>query len=344
MKIQTVNNTGNISFLSYQGITEYHLSENKMSKFRHESHLMRDFETLIFTKNYLETTFPNGTHIADFGCSNGEEAYSLLTLLNGSNKDKKYKITGYDIIPKVADDAQKGIFKLSDYSFESYLKNESDFRNSTPEQQFAKTKFQECFEPVPKQWNSFNVYHPRYKAKAKKVNPTGEDINLTLKRLEYMHLPNKNLPVGGIFYIPKKGVFDGVINFEVGDILNLSKKNIPENTGVIIFKNSLYHVIGSRMNEYEKINTKPALNLFKKINEALPKDGIFILGTLSHDHFFTHFDFNESNSFTYQNGKQIKVFNTSPIHNELRNAGFEPIFYEFANAYLPSVWKKIRHI
>ncbi len=344
MKIQAVKNTGNISFRSYTGITNHRESNNKMSEFRHQSHLMRDFETLMFAKNYVEKTFPKGIHIADFGCSNGEEAYSLLTLLHDANKDKKYKVTGYDIIPKVVEDAKKGIFKLSGDTFELYLKNELNFRAPSAEYQFAKNKFNDCFKEVPKNWNSFNIYHPRYKVKAKKINPANEDINLTLNRLEYMLLPNGNLNDSGKFYIPKKGMFDGVIDFKVGDILNLDKNTLPQNTGVVIFKNSLYHVIGSRTNDYENIDTKPALELFKKINKALPEDGLFVLGTLSHDHFFTHRDFEKLNSFILKNGKAIKAFNNSPIHKALREAGFKPIFYTLGDAYLPAIWKKVRHL
>lgn len=365
MNINTIKTTSPIFFRGYGGTTENTKSNYKIYEFIHESHFMRNLESLSFTTDYLKENFPNGTHIADFGCSNGEEAYSLATLLHGLNKDGRYKITGFDIIPEVVEDAKIGVFDIGLYldnrkgkviedNYEKFLL-ENTYWNVDPIKEQAKKNFKECFEEVPDKWKYFNIHHPRYKHKVKRVIQPNQDIEIITKKLEYLLLPNKRKESGIKSFVPKEGLFKDIVDFKVADIMDIDKELPPQKNGIVIFKNSLYHILGSRVNDhYNRIKIGPAEELFKKINFILPDKGLFVLGNLHHDHFFNRRTMLNKCIELYQNGKQITVFNSSPIHKTLEKFGFEPIFYEcdktgdisFKNlsTYLPSVWKKIRHI
>ena len=90
-----------------------------------ETYFFRNIKTLDFVKKYILKTFPSGTQVADFACSTGEEAYSLATMLMKHNKDKKYSITGYDIISEVVNMAKKGLLRYCYRAYEGFLHDES---------------------------------------------------------------------------------------------------------------------------------------------------------------------------------------------------------------------------
>jgi len=140
MNVQLIR-TSPVFFKGYGGSTKNINSSNKTNECIHESHFMRNAESLEFVSNYVKKEFPNGTHIADFGCSNGEEAYSLGMLLHDSNKNKKYTITGFDLIPGVVKDAKAALFNIGRGSdnYESFLV--SNFLVTTPHQEKIKKKF-----------------------------------------------------------------------------------------------------------------------------------------------------------------------------------------------------------
>ena len=358
MNIYAVKNNSNIYFRGYDGRTNNVKTNNKIDYCIHESHFMRDIESLSFTTDYIKTEFPNGTHIADFACSKGYETYSLGVLLHNANSDKKYKITGYDITQKIIDEAKNGILNIGDFSnyHERFLSNiYSYFTPLDQNKKSIKEQFKKCFEEVPKEWMKLNICNPRYNAKVKKLVTDNQDSELTIKRIEYLSLTKDDIiRPQGKNYIPKRGVFDNIIDFKVEEIQNIDKELTKEKTGVIIFKNALYHVTGNSSNDYALVDTIPAGDLFKKTNSVLPKNGLFVMGSLHRDHLFNQNNFDNKYEDLYQNGKQIKVFKTSPIHKLLFENGFESVFYECykdskwnnseLNIHLPSVWKKIKHI
>ncbi|MEI8377564.1 MAG: CheR family methyltransferase [bacterium] len=356
MNIYAIKNSSNILFRGYNGKTENVQISNTMGDCIHESHFMRNFESLYFSMDYLKKNFPNGTNIADFGCSGGEEAHSMAVLLHDSNKDKKYKITGYDIVPEVVEDARKGVFNIAEWTnlYERFLVSDYSFQYLTPEQKLAKENFNKCFEKIPKDWEKFNICDSRYKKKVKRYVKPGQDIELATRRLEYIYNPNSRMSNNGKYFIAKDGVFDNVIDFKVANILNIDKELANQKTGMVIFKNSLYHIFGSRgLDFYKNADINLAKELFTKINSVLPENGLFVLGILSGDHLIPK-DVSLDYNTIFQNEEQIKVFNTSPVHKALKEAGFEPIFYECgktggasfkkSSIYLPSVWKKIRSL
>lgn len=365
MKINSINKTSSTTFSGYLAKTTNQKlnNTNKMDDCIHESHFMRDLNSLSFSTEYLVKNFPEGTRIADYGCSNGEEAYSLATLLSPHNKDAKYKITGYDIASIVIEDAKLALFSIGNiyknkYSadgdeYEKFLIGRTNYL--TTEQATVKKIFDNCFKEIPDEWKLFNIDNPRYKHKVKRLLKPDDDLALTTKRLEYLLKPNNNNYIGLKNFIPRNGVFEKVVKFKIGDAARLNNELKPKSTGAIIFKNSLYHLIGSRprnskyVYNYKNVNITPAKKLFQKIHNALQDNGIFVLGTLCHDHLYIHSE--ENIHQIKQAGQTISVFDSSPIHKALRKANFEPIFYEsiktggenFMNCsiYLPSVWRKV---
>lgn len=312
---------------------------------------MRNFDTVVFATNYVNQHFPQGTSCAIYGCSQNE-AFTWGVLFHPVNKDKRYKIMGYDIVPEVIEDAKLGVLNLSSCDKNEWFLIPNNYYTITPEQERVKTLFLDCFDKLPKEWRNFNIFHPRYKQKAAKLTPPKQDANLTLRRLEYMHIPGRREESYGVDFIPKSGIFDGIINFKVADIFEINQELQPESVGMVSFKNGLYHLLDSRKSHYENIDLSFAENLFRKINSVMQENGILVLGSLAQDHLYTNAMDNNCVSL-FQKGKSIKVCKTSPIHKALIRSGFEPIFYEILETsnprvikpnYLPTVWKKIRPV
>lgn len=354
MRIQNHAKCPNPNFKGYTKHTVNVSSHNKMDDCISESHLMRDFDSSYFAKDYALKTFPNGAQILVPGCSQ-MEAYTWATLFHEANQEKKYPITGFDLVSEVIQDAKLGVLNIYDRTgitndnCERFLV--SKLFITTPEQKEARNNFYSCFEILPKNWQTFNISDPRYKAKVKRVVRPEDDIETTTKRLEYIHLSKQRDIWGGTDFIPKVGVFENILDFKVGDVTNIDKDYKAGSIGIFSMKNTLYHLLGSRIinvSKYKDIDTTPAQNLFKKINKVLKDDGLFVFGTLGHDHFFNSSLVTKDHTETIkQNGENISVYQKSPIHDLLRKSGFEPAFYEkYMNTkiYLPSVWKKIKNI
>lgn len=377
MKINSIKNSQNVNFKSYNKYTENVQSNNAMKECISESHLMRDLDTTIFARDYALKTFPNGTTITVPGCSQ-MEAYTWGTLLHKANSNKNYKINAFDIVPEVIEDAKLAVLNIgyeieqrerkdgSKYpvrvpdDHEYFLINDnvySLYKNSQliQEQKEAKSLFEECFEKIPETWKYFNINHPRYKYKVKNIKhlDKNEDLELLTKRLEYIHLPKKRYINAGIDFIPQKDVFKDIINFKVSDIFNIDKELQPESTGIFSFKNGLYHILGSDSPNVENINTDSTQKLFKKINSVLSPNGLFVIGRLRNDHLLSSTLLDKCTKEEQEEGKFM--FSDSKIHNLLKECGFEPLFYDFTQmfttkdngfigVYAPSVWKKVKHL
>lgn len=288
-----VNYPMNIKPLNFKGTIDISNIEGKF--YKHESSFLRNFPTLEFTKNYILENFPKGTQISEFGCSKGYKPYSLMVLLSKHNKDKKYKITGYDIAPDVIDKAREGKLLV-----EFDCGNEVIFFNpkcsegqKLPVEDLLKD-FEGHFEQIPCDQNNIFL----------KVKP--QDI----------------------------------VDFQVGDINNIDGIINQDSSGVIIFQNALYHLLSDQFRlGYKSDVPQEVESLIGKIHQLLPKNGLFVMGSLPYDHICGK----SKLRFEYEHGEKKEIFDTSPIHDVLRKTGFEPVFYEksWDDVYYPSAWKKV---
>lgn len=333
-------------FKGYHGLTKEKQADGSVKTYIHQTSFMRDFSVLDFSQKYIKENFPYGTHIADFACSQGQEAYSIAILLDAANKDKKYKITGYDTVPSLIKQAKKGAFIFESYGNELMLFDKPTALTE-PEQ--------ECILVTPKGniKHKTKIYKPDYPLeKASEVRNTFNKYFSVLKlgNDEIKNFINDFLPAG--YWEPsttKKAIIvneektRGILDFKTENINKIDKILEPQKTGAVFFQNALYHITNCTASNSDSAIIEPANVLFKKIHKILPDKGIFVMGRLMRDHLL---NYNEKNSrLIYQNGKSIKVLDSSLIHDSLRSNGFEPIFYEidasFRKIYLPAIWRKI---
>ena len=340
-----------VSFKGFNDCTHNIKSENAMDYCIHETHFFRNLETLTFTRDYLLKHFPNGTHIAGFGCSNGEEEYSLAMLLKEENADKKYKITGYDIASNVVNKAQSGPFEIKGAQCERLIKDNSAYKEN--KNKFLRQLFFECFEPVPER-----VFSIRGRDKSEIQSAFGERIEQEQDPAQLLKWKCYKEIATSLYdykkdnsYMPKWEVFGDILDFKCGDINKISKiLNGKEQTGAIIFKNAWYHILGRNYVSHSSfLNLAGAENVMKQCSDILPEGGLFVVGNLEQDHLYD----GQRGHVIKQDGKKIRVYDDTLFHRLLRKNGFQPVFYErvkdtqerfymSGDIYLPSVWQKIK--
>ncbi len=321
---------------------------NKDAVCVNETYFFRNPETLNFVSNYVDRTYKNGTNIADFACSTGEEAYSLAMLLAKNNKDKKYKITGYDIAPNIINSVDSRLYEITNNVMEKFLVYSAEDSQT----KYFKNLFYQNFETFPKNLQAID-YTPHQIYKINKKIEKSSDVHekILLKyMLEFAKVPAQKR--WNDFSYPKKDAFKNVVSFEVKDISELGKTyKLDKNTGVVFFKNAFYHLTGYYTRTgFKGVDLSAAIDVVKQINKSLLSDGILVVGVLDRDHMPK----DGTLSSVIQDGKEISVINNSPFHKMLKENGFEPIFYEqvrdilgnvvTSGEYLPSVWKKVRDV
>lgn len=287
-------------------------------RYRHETRFLRNYPTLDFVKRYLSEVFSQGTHIAEFGCSQGQKPYSLAALLADENRDKRYTITGYDMAPEVIQHAKKGEFELS----------------------------RDCNEQIFLDDNRNAKHLTRFSITGVSAQETTD-----IRRKFYEYFSKSNADGTTLRVKPEKVA--GIVDFSLGDIREIDEiYSSPQKRkpGVVIFQNALYHLLENKAKP-SKYGYTPELEsvkkLFGKIHGLLPENGLFVMGTLSSEHMFNEYEpeTNSESRLLYQGSYRMRVFDSSPVHEALREVGFEPAFYEIATndmiGYLPSVWKKV---
>jgi hypothetical protein len=300
--------------------------DGKTKQVLHQSGMFRNFDTSEFIIDYAVKNFPQGTNIVELGCSKGPKVYSDMILLDKHNQDKKYKVIGYDLIPERVEEAKGGFYLLEknhDYYNESFLfdgaKVDREKYNGTALTDARANELKETFYKY--------FYTPR---------STLDHNEKKYAKADYSKIP------------------DGVVDFKVGDIRKVDEFLKPNESGVMICENTIYHLLDSmNATDYSKCNVEPAKEFFGKVHNLLPEKGVLGLGSLIYDHFFDE-SCEDKIHLKYQNNERIRVFDSSRVHDALREKGFEPIFYEkiplnlldkrFDDVHLPSVWKKVSHL
>lgn len=338
------------NFKGYNSETQDVISKNKQNWCLHQTAFFRDIDTMDFTKKYIIQNFPAGTHIADFGCSNGEEAYTLMMLLKANNTDKRYKVTGYDISQKVLDLAQSGPFKINYRFTEGFVTSDIEYQDY--DRKYLRPLFFDSFKSVSKRFLEYNPHYGDVEYLTERIN---QEKNLKkcleLKCFrEIVRNPDAYRPNNA--YTPKTNFVKGIFDTKLGDISDIAQILKPDGkTGVIIFKNAWYHVTGSRYAyKPDLLNLAGADKIMHDANIILPKGGIFVVGTLEKDHLYSEKDNPIIKTIRFNNN-DIKVCEDTPFHALLRKNGFVPVFYEIIRdvlgdfcknkIHLPSVWKKI---
>lgn len=351
-------NKPSVNFKCYSGFTDVQAGDKKQ-RVNNYTTFFRDFKTLDFTKNYILKNFPNGTKIAEFGCSTGQKPYSLMILLEEQNKDRKYKCTGYDFPEVLKISKETPLFGLNQYTKEEEILfdvyNHSELFGKkivTPQkaQEYRDTFFKYFSEYKPEKTITGERYKYLKKLVEENKDKTPDEIKKAKEDLFYFDLISRTTKV-----VKANGKAKELVDFVPGNIKDIDKILKPKENGVVIFQNALYHILSKNDLYYEiqdlKKNVDEGAKLFKKINRVLPLNGIFVLGTLPSDHIYDY-ECEKDSHLAYQNDRQIRVYDSSPIHKSLRENGFEPVFYEetpdntayvdYKDIHLPSVWKKVR--
>jgi SAM-dependent methyltransferase len=317
MSIYASNN--NLSFASWHKVSITKDLAGIEKKYNHHTFFFRDFETIEFLKQYLNVYFPNGTHIANFGCSNGEETRTIAMIID----NPEYKITGFDIVKEAVDLANEGEYLIHRICGGPFTSDEHLIDKKIYSDEIRKDKNKTLIENY---WKKFDYYFNNL------GNTTKFDYRL-------------HCPTPAISYKANDVKFNKIITgFQVGDICNFNPDELKrQNTGVIVFKNAWYHLHSLLENtidsDIERIDLKKIEMVVRNIHETLPKNGLLVCGSLNHDHLVNY-------KYTLVTSKK-NIFNDTPFHKILKDAGFKPVFYDTSELEygftltVPSVWKKV---
>jgi len=304
-----VANNSKIGFDGYnENFVKPNTNENRHPKCITETYFYRNPETMDFTRDYILKHFPEGIHIADFGCSIGKEAYTLAVMLNKHNKAKKYTITGYDLIPSVIETAKKGEFKIYNDPYENFLFSK---HITSPNKRQFKDDFKDCFEQISREM----------------CDEYGDVAGKFLRKTDFDNVVN--FQVGDIHNLNRE-------------------LKLPEKTGAIIFNNAWYHLSGYRGQiPPEQVILYETGQVLENINKALPANGILVVGQLDLDHLYenqpTKFikqdgkEIEICDSTRFHQLLRRKGF--EPVYYEQITDPFGVNRKD--GVYLPSVWKKV---
>lgn len=305
---QTIRMTSANDSVEFKG----HFRTNKLPGILsiQETAFFREMPTLEGMKKYIATAFKDRHHIriANFGCSSGEEAYTMAMLLD--DLPQKVEIDGYDLDQKAVDSAKRGISPIGNLKCsgimplnafdDTYLAFNQD-APLTPEKSKYKKLFGRFFEGV-------SVFKARPSLKEMVIN-----LAVT-KATKYFEV---------------KPDIKNRCHFAQGDITKLDEFIKPGSVDVLSFRNALYHLTtvepmpGLKLSK-DEIEVRPVLEgLFDKIHTALSEDGIFVLGIHSNDHELGPSDKDANNL----------------IYKILKEKGFEPAFCEKTDSALDQFLK-----
>ena len=265
----------------------------------------RDFPTLINVSRLMKETFPNGTDIMDFACSNGEEAISLYTLLN----DNKYKIYCYDTSDKALKLAKNNIYMIHDALYDRFL---IDNKNTDPMYDFIKKRFYQIMEEVP----------------TPKLSLLSKTFDSNINTLTVFNDEK---------YFRVKDEYRQNFKFQKGDIRNIMNIQPDKQVGAVFFRNALYHLTNNHpfgriydeetLNKIWNTNKEEVLeDIVDKVYNKLLPGGFFVLGTDEKEHVYQADKFTPKDEifFDEMNNEYLRI--KSPLLKALhKDDRFTPV-------------------
>jgi|GEM_PF-2720392 len=280
--------------------------ESASRKFQHKytSWFFRDLATLDIAVNYLEKTFPKGTTILDYACSNGQEALSLNMMFKDRNK---YLIQCYDTDEKSIEDAKRGEYNVATEIFgEEFLLYNNDATGK--QQKELANKFEQFFD------KSGDIFDHHLSTKKFKVKDSLKDnINFEQGDIKNVDSAACGQKVGAIFF---RNAFyhmleraetmgykcTGEGKTKIKDVIDKAYTRL-EPGGIFVMGNCLED------------------SIFRANSAAVPES-----------HLAT----------TVLRDCRVSILKKTPIQEMLEGRGFTPIGYSTVNDdfAVPTVWKK----
>lgn len=176
-----------VNFKGYDGMSRDYNMPMRTSFFR-------DIKTLELATGVIRRNFPEGASILDYACSDGEEAISILALLDGDDENK-YDIVGLDKSASAIEAAQKGRYREAmGYGEEGFLFNPYDGVISEKNKKI-KEKFRKIMDETVRNEKRIYGYTVKEKYKDKiKYEPCEKGDIFAISELETQK------PVGAVFF------------------------------------------------------------------------------------------------------------------------------------------------
>ena len=215
----------------------------------HTSNFFREPKTDEFVQNYILKHFSKNdkVKIVSAGCSSGEEAYSYYMMLDDI-KDK-LDISGFDLSDKSVEEAKKGIYSLKDY--EKRIIERSP-KKLTPYERKCREKFHNTFECIDNGLYNKYYYQPH------------DEYNSSLYKLK-KPIPN--------------------CNFFKGDVLNLDKMYKEKSVDLLLFRNTLYHLVSEpdykcmRPRSVQRADSRKTIDLLtQQMGKVVKPKGLVVFG------------------------------------------------------------------
>ena len=241
------------------------------SGLRKATAMFREGETLELATYLLRTIHAKNSRfeIADYGCSSGEEAYSLAMLLAAANL--RYKITGYDFAGPALYNAQQGQIGIN---------NQAEFVSKQHKDLSERSSADPSNIDI-----AFNFFHRKQDAQfedeflnADSLSKMDEDQKryYGLFHQHFKMQPNGSSPSRTLYTL--RSDKDLKCSFKEGDIRNILSTRGSHSTDMILFRNALYQLIGTPDSRDQKEVKLLLDNLFKQINQTLKPFGLLVLG------------------------------------------------------------------
>ena len=327
----TINNGNNLSYARYNvgndaisfrgrvGAEKFY--KKGIEILIQETGLFRDWQTLLFVKNYIEKNFAGKSliKIISGGCSTGEEAASISILLN--HLKDKVKILGIDLSESAVNSANSRKFKFQNAKDAKYV-SVDDVYTALKDRflVFGTDRTLSADEKLQKE-----LFDKFFDITDEKVPLIEQKLTLWQKLENFLakNFMAKYKPMFCGTKIVK--LKDGEINnctFKVGDIRDIETLTNGEKSDVIFFKNAIYHMISDDVGANTFRVIKPngeiiAENIIKKLKNNLNENGLIVFG-------------------------EEEVFQTGDkdlVPRVMKRLGFEPL--NETEEHEANVWRKI---